>query len=216
LNVGQLVTFREWAVEGKYAYSWTIPSKMQCLDLVGEPYTGTYYQQIVLKAKTPDCKLSTSFKKLDETSSLNFNFIVWATRVPPVEGKLVELDTLDWDMTPAQFFEMQKNELITFRANEKPEGGFAWEAPAGKFVCVELVTTNLGNFNTKYAQWVFKALDMDRDCTQDVPLKRPGEEKSSFTVVMQVKQGHCAAPTPPCEKGFIQNLALTSCKCEAL
>jgi len=100
---------------------------MKCLDVIGEPYVGTYYQQISFKAKTTDCRYSYTFTKIDQSSSLNFNFVVWPKRDPPVEGKLVDLSKLDWAVTNS--FELQKDELITFRAIEKQTGGFTWEKP---------------------------------------------------------------------------------------
>jgi len=80
---------------------------------------------------------------------------------------------------------------------------------------MEVVNKNLGDYNTRWRQWVLKAKDLDADCTQDVPLVRE-DGKENNMLIFQVKQGHCAAPTPACSEGMIQNLALDNCKCEAM
>jgi hypothetical protein len=57
--------------------------------VLGEPYSGTYYQQVTVKASTPDCKFSYTFRMTPENPVvhfLTFDFVVWPIRDLPVEG----------------------------------------------------------------------------------------------------------------------------------
>lgn len=107
------------------------------------------------------------------------------------------------------------NEEFTVRVSEKMTDtkavGFTWETPVKTaWECVTFENTNLGDFQTGYNQWLFKTLEKDVECTEDVELtKKDGSGVDKFTFV--VKRAKC--PDATCEAGKIQNLDVDSCEC---
>jgi hypothetical protein len=55
MNKDELVTFREWAVEGAFSWGINMNTDVSCLTMVGDPFQGTYYQQFTMRATAPDC-----------------------------------------------------------------------------------------------------------------------------------------------------------------
>ena len=87
MDVGANVIFREWAVEGQFA--WTFPADLgECISLVGEPYVGIYHQEIMVTASKEDCRSSLTFTQIVGESTLKFNFIVWPSKVPEVSAEM--------------------------------------------------------------------------------------------------------------------------------
>jgi hypothetical protein len=83
---------------------------------------------------------------------------------------------------------------------------------------VQVITDNHGDFNTGFRQWVFKGLNTDTDCTEEVELIRT-DGSGTDMVTINVKKGFCPELATDCEAGFIQNIdvnAPNACECEPL
>jgi hypothetical protein len=53
------VTLRQWSVNGEFPfYLNTEEVQPECLELIGETISNEYYQQLSLKATTPNCRWS--------------------------------------------------------------------------------------------------------------------------------------------------------------
>jgi hypothetical protein len=103
--------------------------------------------------------------------------VVWPTRQPIHIGKLIELDSVPF----VRNISVMGDDNFTVRVYENAtETGFAWEKPMHNFTCVELKTSNLGNFTTGYEQWYFTA--RDQDCEETVPLVRSNHSSTPGTV----------------------------------
>jgi hypothetical protein len=53
---------------------------MNCLELAVEPFREEFYQQVSLRAKTPDCRWSFMFENNEKTHSFTLEFIVFPIR----------------------------------------------------------------------------------------------------------------------------------------
>jgi len=113
LNVGQSVIFREWSVQEKFAWSFNSATQLECLEVVGEPYEGIYFQQIQVRAATPNCKFALKFEKIDKSASLTFNFSVWPKAEPEVQGEMYNLDKAVW--TVQQSVTIEAKNFLTVR-----------------------------------------------------------------------------------------------------
>jgi hypothetical protein len=109
---------------------------------------------------------------------------------------------------------MMADTYLTVRAVETAAMGFKWNSPSQVFTCVEVISTNYGDFNTGFAQWVVKAKNADTDCTEDVVLTRK-DGSGEDVLTLNVQRGHF--PPITCDEGItIVNLDFTmatQCTC---
>jgi hypothetical protein len=199
LKTGDHITLREWAVGGTFKYNVdTKAVALECLAAVSEPIKNEYYQQVSLKAITPNCRWSYKLDHSDGVSHIAFNFIVWPEKEAPVNGTLVALDTLDF--SKLQVVNLKANAYLTVRLVETVTSDFAWLKPTHDWKCVELVNENYGAFNTGVTQWLFKAKNSDKDCVDDATLTRAADN-STVVISVHVKRGFC--PIVECAEGTI-------------
>jgi hypothetical protein len=193
------ITLREWAVDGTFKYNVdTSAVTLECLEAVSEPIKNEYYQQVSLKAISPNCRWSYKLDHSDGVSHIAFDFIVWPEKEAPVNGTLVALDTLDFSQL--QLVDLKANAYLTVRLVETATSDFAWKKPDYAFKCVDLVSENYGNFNTGVKQWLFKAKNSDKNCVDDVTLTREADN-STVVISVQVQRGFC--PAVECAEGTI-------------
>jgi hypothetical protein len=213
INGANQVTLRQWAgAEGKFVYNLdTSTVQLECLESVGEPFGNEYYQQVTLKAITPNCRWSYRLESEDKTQWIVAEFIVAPEKQPTAQGELVLLDQLDF--TQEVKFDFAAETFITVRGVETATG-FGWEEPTQAFKCLKLVDKNFEGFNTGYFQWLFQAKNSDVDCTEDITLTRTDEEKTTVTFNVNVQRGFC--PAVECPATQLVNLDVTSCACEDL
>lgn len=96
--------------------------------MIGTPFRDeNLYQQVSLKATTPDCRWSYTLLNEEQDKKVTFEFIVWPMREPTHEGTLVVLDSLDWNAVP--HIPMAAGEVVTIRLTETADKGFGWERP---------------------------------------------------------------------------------------
>jgi hypothetical protein len=143
---------------------------------------------------------------MDPNLYQQWQLVVWPapdTHVP-VMGMLIDCDA---DTTP-RAFSVDAGASITGRTHEwATETGYAWDAPTHQWQCFELVTMNLGAFNTGYVQWQLTAKATTVECVETVPLQRsshytgsgPQVEDFVFTVIPSV----CPAPPAGCASGLV-------------
>jgi hypothetical protein len=105
---------------------------------------GTYYQQVSVRAITPECEFSYTFKKIDLSAEMTFKFIVLPDREPEVQGQLVALDTLNF--VEAQSIDLNALEFATVRLVQQSDGSYQFKSPDQEYTCVTLENTNLGDF----------------------------------------------------------------------
>jgi len=165
MNFDEAVTVRQYAMphNGEFQYAVNIEDiTLDCLEVIGEPFMNQYYQQVSLKANTPDCRWSVTFldahslAEADLIPYVAFEFIVLPLRDPPVEGELLLLN--DLDLSAGYEVNLHSNDFLTVRVIET-EYGFKWAAPIQEWKCVDLISSNYGDFKTGYSQWFFQAKD---------------------------------------------------------
>jgi hypothetical protein len=85
MKVGDMITFREWAVDGKFKYPLDfstdadIHQSMDCVEITGEPVSNDFYQQVSLRAKSlyeGTCEWNMQFKSADEKDIVDIKFVV--------------------------------------------------------------------------------------------------------------------------------------------
>jgi hypothetical protein len=132
-------------------------------------------------------------------------------------GEIFLLDEAQWLTNPVQMVEMEADSYLTVRAVETVASGFKWNSPSvDTFACVEVISTNYGDFETGFTQWVVKAKNTDAWCTDTVQLQRK-DGSGIDTIMLNVNRGYC--PDVQCADLTIQNLdvkSLTACECEPL
>jgi hypothetical protein len=84
MEEGDSVTFREWAVDGKFNYPFdftthhyvAVHSPMQCVSFAGAFHRDDVYQQFTLVASTPGCTWEFKIRSADEKDTLHIKFVV--------------------------------------------------------------------------------------------------------------------------------------------
>lgn len=123
----------------------------------------------------------------------------------------MKLDDLTWDANTVNSYDMNSGDSVFIRMKES-DTGFGWTLDDTiEWKCAELITKEQ-EFTTTWRQWHVKALTTDADCTQDVLLKDTNGNVNNIALI--VKQGKCAPPAEACAADMIQNLDMSSCKCE--
>jgi len=119
---------------------------------------------------------------------------VWPTATPPIEGTLVDLDTL-----PTTTVTVRGGSSITIRTSERATStGYMFNDLASDttFTCLTLVTSNLGNFNVGYKQYHFIAKDDELTCSESLTFTKSVHATSPgtpFLLAVTVEKAFCSA-----------------------
>jgi len=144
----------------------------------------------------------------DDTQS--FNVIVWPEREPTSQGTLIDLDSHDLTVP----IEVEANVDITVRTSEMATPtGFMWEKPVKEWECVTLEDDDFETFVTGFNQMLFKSMDKDVDCEEEVTLVRT-DGSGEDTLIVKVLRGHC--PVVECDDTDILDIDVKSCECKPL
>jgi hypothetical protein len=110
------VTLRQWAspIDGTFPYVLdTSLVTLECLEAVGDTFANEFYQQVVLKANTDNCRWSYKLESADKSTWLTFEFIVKPAAAVESSGQLVDLNTLDF--SSEQSIDVEAETFITMR-----------------------------------------------------------------------------------------------------
>jgi hypothetical protein len=153
---------------------WSITdlNNLDCITLI-ETFEDEWsrYFQYTFELTTPECRVDIHRRfSIANVFGKILAVKVWPEREPEAEGTLILLDNYDL----SESVDMEANDLVTFRLSEQGEGitDFLYYKPAMSLEaeCVTLIDNNHGNFATGFQQWVFKANEMTRNCTEDFTL----------------------------------------------
>jgi hypothetical protein len=74
------VTLRQWADPATKEFPLYLNTgdvNLECIEAIGEPFSNEFYQQVILKAKTPNCRWKyTLYNAEDSDQWISFEFIV--------------------------------------------------------------------------------------------------------------------------------------------
>jgi hypothetical protein len=143
-----------------------------CIEQVGEAFTDQYgrYRQVSFKAKQGNCKDEVTFINIEDASApMTLTIKVWPTAAPVYDGYTVfNLDVMPWeDLTIEAGNDFI---VITSEIDHHPQG-FPWEEPAQVFNCVNVMSTNYGEFQSGYRVWLLNA--KGEVCEETIPINRP-------------------------------------------
>jgi hypothetical protein len=152
-------TMREWAnAAGEYDWALLSDEELQAITCLthSAAIDDGRYRQVTFEATTPDCVQPIVRKwATDDTVTETWTFTVWPIIEPPIEGSLVML-VVDETTGVLPYTEINSGSKFTVRLSEKEDfpNGFPWVEPTDPFDCVDVVSTNFGNFNTGFRQWL--------------------------------------------------------------
>lgn len=144
---------------------------------------------------------------VDTAKTVDFEIVVWPTRLPTHLGQLSDLDA------GAVSIALIGQGQFTIRFSEKTTAtGSAWDAPKDVFECVTLENVNYEDFVTGYTQILFTAKDDKLLCEETIKLVKSTNAADAGTEVeFTIKVEKKVCETVECPIGEVQEAYMCGC-----
>jgi len=180
-------TIREWAnADGKFDWSAPDADGLDCITEVADSSfldTWSRFRQVAFQLSTADCRVEITLSNLDTSvADKKFEVVVWPLRSPESEGTMIDLGK----HTFTDVVKLLPEADVTFiQIEPRNDLGFKWEnvEKTDTFTCIDLIDNNLGDFNTGYAQWHFKAKSLTYNCTETIVLEHANTDATEKLLI---------------------------------